>query len=59
MALEKACDMVSTIAMWQMLQMHGIKGRLLKAARSFYADSEAQVRVCTREGKLFPSRSRP
>ncbi|XP_069947548.1 RNA-directed DNA polymerase from mobile element jockey isoform X1 [Cherax quadricarinatus] len=54
MDLEKVYDRVDRGAMWQMLQMYGIGGRLLKAVKSFYEDSEAQVRVCRKEGDYFP-----
>ena len=32
-------------AIWQMLRVHGVRGKLLKAVQSFYVDSRACFRV--------------
>ena len=45
MDLEKAYDRVDRDAMWDVLRIYGVGGRLLKAVRSMYADSKACVRV--------------
>ena len=43
--LEKAYDRVDRDAMWEVLKLYGIGGKLLKAVKSFYAGSKACVRV--------------
>ena len=43
MDLEKACDTIDRLGMWQMLRVCGVGGKLLKAVQSFYVDS---VGVC-------------
>ena len=45
MDLEKAYDRVDREALWNVLQVYGIGGSLLKAVRSFYMSSRACVRV--------------
>ena len=45
MYLEKAYDTVDRHGMWQMLRVYGVRGKLLKAVKSFYVDSRACVRV--------------
>ena len=42
MDLEKAYHAIDFQSMWQMLRVHGVGGKLLKAVHSFYIDS----RVC-------------
>ena len=39
MDLEKAYDRIDWHGMWQMLRVHGVGGKLLKAVQSFYIDS--------------------
>ena len=41
MDLEKAYDTIDRHGMWQMLRVHGVGGKLLKAVQSFYIDSRA------------------
>ena len=53
MDLEKAYDRIDRDAMWRVLDMYGIRGRLLKAVKSLYERSEACVRVCREEGEWF------
>lgn len=53
MALEKAYDRIDRNAMWRVLGMYGVYGRLLQGVKSFYTESEACVRVCRKEGKWF------
>ena len=43
--LEKAYDRVDRDAMWNVLRLYGIGGRLLQGVKSLYADSKACVRV--------------
>ena len=53
MDLEKAYDRIDREAMWHVLSIYGINGKLLKAVQSFYERSEACVRVCREEGDWF------
>lgn len=57
MDLEEAYDRVNRAAVWQMLQMYEIGGRLLTAVSFFYMDSEFQVRA-SRRGRIFSSKSK-
>ena len=41
----KAYDMIARHGIWQMLRVHGVGGKLLKAVQSFYIDSIAFVPV--------------
>ena len=43
--LEKAYDTIDEDAMWQMLRVFGVGGKLLKTVQSVYVDSRACVRV--------------
>ena len=45
MYLEKAYDTIDRHGMWQMLRVHEVLLRLLKAVQSFSIDSRACVRV--------------
>ena len=54
--LEKAYDRVDRGAMWEVLGLYGVGGRLLKAVKSFYVDSKACVRVGNEESDWFPVR---
>ena len=45
MDLEKAYDRVDREALWSVLGMYGVGGRLLKAVKSLYENSRACVRV--------------
>ena len=51
MDLEKAYDKIDRDAMWRVLSMYGINGKLLKVVGSLYERSEACVRVCREEGE--------
>ena len=53
MDLEKAYDRIDRDAMWSVLRMYGVEGKLLRAIQSLYAESEACVRVCREEGEWF------
>ena len=53
--LEKAYDRVDRDAMWNVLRLYGIDGRLLRGVRSLYVGSKACVRVGN-EGEWFPVR---
>ena len=52
--LEKAYDRVDRDAMWNVLRMYGIGGKLLRAVQSMYADSRACVRVGNKMSEWFP-----
>ena len=54
MDLEKAYDRVDREAMWQVLRLYGIGGKLLGAVQSFYMESRACVRVGCEVSNWFP-----
>ena len=54
--LEKAYDRVDRDAMWNVLRLHGIGGRLLRGVRSFYVGSKACVRVGNEVSEWFSVR---
>ena len=56
MDLEKAYDRVDRDAMWNVLSMYGIGGKLLGAVKSLYVGSEACVRVGEEVSEWFPVR---
>ena len=53
MDLEKAYDRIDREALWKVLQIYGVGGKLLNAVKSFYAGSRACVRVGREEGGWF------
>ena len=53
MDLEKAYDRVDREAMWRMLSIYGVGGKLLSAIKSFYVDSRACVRVGNKVSDSF------
>ena len=57
MDLEKAYDRVDRDAMWNVLRLYGIGGRLLRGVKSFYVGSKACVRVGNEVSEWFPSES--
>ena len=54
--LEKAYDRVDRDAMWNVLRLYGIGGRLLRGVKSLYAGSKACVRVGNEVSEWFPVR---
>ena len=54
--LEKAYDRVDRDAMWNVLRLYGVGGKLLKAVKSLYTDSRACVRVGDGTSDWFPVR---
>ncbi len=54
MDLKKAYDKIDRKAMWQVLQVYGVVGELLRAVESFYKDGEVCVRVGREEEEYFP-----
>jgi hypothetical protein len=45
MDLQQAYDRINREALWQVLMMYGVGGRLLNGIKSMYVDSEACVRI--------------
>ena len=56
--LEKAYDKVDRDAMWNVLRLHGIGGRLLRGMKNLYVGSKACVRVGNEVSEWFPVRVR-
>ena len=54
MDLEKAYDTIDRHGMGQMLRVHGVRGKLLKAEQSFYVDSRAYIGVGNDVSEWFP-----
>ena len=54
MDLEKAYDRVDREALWKVLRIYGVGGKLLEAVRSFYQGCKACVRVGNEESDWFP-----
>lgn len=54
MDLEKAYDRIDREALWQVLRIYGVGGRLLRGVQSFYIDSRAYVRVGNEMSEWFP-----
>ena len=53
MDLQQAYDTVNREALWQVLMIYGVDGRLLKGIKSLYDESEACVRVNRMESEWF------
>jgi hypothetical protein len=53
MDLQQAYDRVNREALWQVLMIYGVGGRLLNGIKSLYGDSEACVRINGVEGEWF------
>ena len=54
MDLEKAYDRIDRKAVWEVLRLYGVGGKLLNAVKSFYEDSKACVRVGSEVSEWFP-----
>ena len=54
--LEKACDRVDRDAMWNVLRLYRIGGRLLRGVKSLHVGSKACVRVVNEVSEWFPVR---
>uniref|UniRef100_A0AAQ4RS36 Reverse transcriptase domain-containing protein n=1 Tax=Gasterosteus aculeatus aculeatus TaxID=481459 RepID=A0AAQ4RS36_GASAC len=52
--LEKPCDRVPREKLWDVLREYGVRGSLLGAIQSLYAQSESCVRVLGSKSKTFP-----
>ena len=53
MDLEKAYDRVDRDAMWQVMEIYGIGGKVLKGIKSFYEEGRACVRVGSKASESF------
>ncbi len=52
--LEKAFDCVPRVVLWGVLWEYGVRGLLLRAARSLYDRSRSLVRIAGSKSDLFP-----
>ena len=52
--LEKAYDRVPREVLWEVLREYGVRGSLLRAIQSLYAQSESCVRVLGSKSESFP-----
>ena len=53
MDLEKAYDRVDRQAMWEVLMMYGVGGKILGAIKSMYEESMVCIRIGRRLGRKF------
>ena len=56
MDLEKAYDRVDRRALWQVVGLYGVGGKLLRALKSMYEDNRMCVRVGGKESEWFESK---
>ena len=54
--LEKTYDRVDRDAMWNVLRLYGIGGRLLRGVKSLYVGSKACARIGNEVSEWFPVR---
>ena len=52
--LERVYDSVDRKAMWSVLRLYGVGGKLLKVVKSMYNDSRTCVRVENELSEWFP-----
>ncbi len=45
MDLEKAYDRINWLALWEVLKIYGVGGKLLSAIKSFYEEASACVKI--------------
>ncbi len=45
MDLENACDRVDWLALWEVLRIYNVGGKLLSAIKSFYEKASACVKI--------------
>lgn len=43
--LKKAYNKIARVALWSVLRMYKVKGKLERERKSFYEESEASVRI--------------
>ncbi len=53
MDLEKAYDRVDRLALWDVLKIYGVGGKLLRAVKSFYEESSACVKISGETSECF------
>ncbi len=53
MDLEKAYDRVSWLALWDVLKIYGVGGKLLSAVKSFYEEASACVKISGETSEHF------
>ncbi len=53
MDLEKAYDRVDWLALWDVLKIYGVGGKLLSAINSFYKDASAFVKISGETSEHF------
>ncbi len=53
MDLEKAYDRVDWLALWEVLRIYGVGGKLLSAIKSFYEAASAFVRINVETSEHF------
>ncbi len=53
MDLEKAYDKVDWLALWEVLRMYGVGGKLLRAIKSFYEAASACVKIIGETSEHF------
>src|SRR5678815_903761 len=58
MDLQQAYDRINREALWQVLVIYGVGGRLLNGIKSMYGDSEACLRINGVESDWFNINSR-
>ena len=56
MDLEKAYDIVDRRALWQVVSLYGVDGKLLRAMKSMYDDNRMCVRVGGKESEWFETK---
>ncbi len=53
MDLEKAYDRVDWLALWEVLRIHGVGGKLLSAIKSFYEEASSCVKISEETSEHF------
>ncbi len=53
MDLEKAYDRVNWLALWDVLKIYGVGGKLLSAVKSFYEEASACVKISGKASEHF------
>ncbi len=53
MDLEKAYDRVDWLALWEVLRIYGVGGKLLSATKSFYEEASACVKISGETSEHF------
>ncbi len=53
MDLEKAYDRVAWLALWEVLRIYGVGGKLLGAIKSFYEEASVSVKISGETSEHF------